>query len=101
MDIRTEQEVLVDAISGAGATDGASSTSTATAPMPGRVVRILVRPEDSVAAGDPLVIVEAMKMENELRSTVHGIVSRVAVTEGQTVDPGQVLCEIVPHVVSR
>jgi biotin carboxyl carrier protein len=61
------------------------------APMPGRVVRILVGPGDEVAARQPVVVVEAMKMENELRSPKAGRVKDVSVTEGASVEAGRVL----------
>jgi biotin carboxyl carrier protein len=61
------------------------------APMPGKVVKVLVRPGDKVAARQGLVIVEAMKMENELRSTRAGTVSEVKVAEGSSVEAGAAL----------
>ena len=61
------------------------------APMPGRVVKILVAPGDEVAARQPVVVVEAMKMENELRSPKAGRVKDVPVSEGMSVDAGRVL----------
>jgi biotin carboxyl carrier protein len=62
-----------------------------TAPMPGRVVRVLRAPGTDVAAGDGLVVIEAMKMENELRSPRAGRVQEVAVREGQAVEAGALL----------
>lgn len=62
-----------------------------TAPMPGRVVRVLVAPGDTVEVRQGLVVVEAMKMENELRATRAGRVASVAVAEGQSVDSGALL----------
>jgi biotin carboxyl carrier protein len=64
------------------------------APMPGRVVRVLVSAGDEVAAKQGVVIVEAMKMENELRSPKAGRVKNVAVTPGMSVDMGRVLIVI-------
>lgn len=61
------------------------------APMPGRVVRVLVGPGDEVEVRQPLVVVEAMKMENELRAARPGKVSGIFVTEGQSVDAGTAL----------
>ncbi|HEY6549465.1 MAG TPA: biotin/lipoyl-containing protein, partial [Vicinamibacteria bacterium] len=61
------------------------------APMPGKVVRVLVGPGDEVAAGAGLVVVEAMKMENELRAPRAGRVLEAAVREGQTVETGALL----------
>jgi biotin carboxyl carrier protein len=61
------------------------------APMPGKVVRVLVKPGDEVTARQGLVVVEAMKMENELRAARDGRVRDVSVVEGQSVDAGAVL----------
>jgi pyruvate carboxylase subunit B len=61
------------------------------APMPGLIVRVHVRPGDVVAAGQPLVVMEAMKMENELRATAAGVVRSVAVQPGAAVEKGTVL----------
>ncbi len=60
-------------------------------PMPGVVVELRTRPGARVAAGDPLVIVEAMKMQNELAAIADGIVQEVRVRPGQTVAAGDVL----------
>jgi biotin carboxyl carrier protein len=62
-----------------------------TAPMPGRVVRVLERPGAQVSAGQGLVVIEAMKMENELVSPRDGRVLEVAVLEGQAVEAGALL----------
>jgi biotin carboxyl carrier protein len=61
------------------------------APMPGRVVRVLQAPGEEVAAGQGLVVIEAMKMENELASPRAGRVLEVAVREGQAVEAGALL----------
>ena len=61
------------------------------APMPGRIVKLLVKPGDRVEARQGLVVVEAMKMENELRSPASGTVSEVRVTEGALVEARMVL----------
>lgn len=66
------------------------------APMPGLVVRVLVTPGQTVEAGKGLVVLEAMKMENELRATTSGVVQRVVVSAGQPVEKGQPLVEFVP-----
>jgi len=66
---------------------------TLRAPMPGLVVRILVEPGQEVAAGAGLVVLEAMKMENELKAPAAGIVGAVRAQPGQAVDKGQVLVE--------
>jgi biotin carboxyl carrier protein len=58
-------------------------------PMPGRVVKILVKVGERVAAGQAAVVVEAMKMENELRAARAGIVRELRCAEGATVEAGQ------------
>jgi biotin carboxyl carrier protein len=64
------------------------------APMPGRVVRVLVRSGDEVAVRQGVVVVEAMKMENELRSPKAGRVREVNVSPGTSVEAGRVLLVI-------
>ena len=64
------------------------------APMPGKVVRLLAKAGDAVEAGQGLLVVEAMKMQNEIRSPKSGTVERVLVTEGQAVNAGEVLCVV-------
>lgn len=62
--------------------------------IPGRVGSVRVAPGDEVAAGDTLLVVEAMKMQNELRAARAGSVERVAVGEGQTIEIGDLLVVI-------
>jgi biotin carboxyl carrier protein len=64
------------------------------APMPGKVVRVLVRAGEKVEVGQGLLVVEAMKMQNEIRAPKGGMVERVLVGEGQAVNAGQVLCVV-------
>jgi biotin carboxyl carrier protein len=61
------------------------------APMPGKVVRILVGEKDEVEAGQGVIVVEAMKMQNELKSPKKGKVSKILVAEGATVNAGDAL----------
>ena len=61
------------------------------APMPGKIVRVLVKTGDAVRAGQGLLVVEAMKMQNEIRAPKSGTIDRVAVVEGQTVNAGEVV----------
>jgi biotin carboxyl carrier protein len=61
------------------------------APMPGKVVRVLVSAGEQVEAGQGLLVVEAMKMQNEIRSPKSGTVEKVVASEGQTVNAGDVL----------
>lgn len=66
------------------------------APMPGLVVRVLVERGQAVEPGQGLLVLEAMKMENELRATAPGRVVAVLVSPGQAVEKGQVLMEFAP-----
>jgi biotin carboxyl carrier protein len=61
------------------------------APMPGRVVRVLVMENSEVEAGQGIVVVEAMKMQNEIKSPKKGIVKKISATAGAAVNPGDVL----------
>ncbi len=62
-----------------------------TAPMPGKVVRLLVRDGDEVQAGAGVAVVEAMKMQNEIKSPKKGTVQKILVSEGAAVNAGDVL----------
>ncbi len=64
------------------------------APMPGKVVRVLVQTGDRVEVGQGLMVVEAMKMQNEIKSPKSGVVERILVAEGQAVNSGEVLAWI-------
>jgi biotin carboxyl carrier protein len=64
------------------------------APMPGKVVSLLVKTGDHVEAGQGLLVVEAMKMQNEIRSPKSGTVERVLAKEGQPVNAGDILCTV-------
>ena len=68
---------------------------TMRSPIPGRVVKLLVKVDDTVKAGQTVVVLEAMKMENELRAPRHGRVSIVQCAEGAAVEAGQDLVTIV------
>ena len=61
------------------------------APMAGKVIRTLVKTGDEVQSGQGLLIVEAMKMQNEIRSPKAGRIEQVTVVEGQTVNPGDIV----------
>jgi biotin carboxyl carrier protein len=65
-----------------------------TAPMAGKVVRLLVKSGETVEVGQGLLVVEAMKMQNEIRSTKSGTVERLLAQEGQPVNAGEVLAWI-------
>ena len=70
---------------------GAAEIKTA---MPGKVVRILVAAGDEVLKGDGVLVVEAMKMQNEMKSPKDGVVKEIRTTEGSTVNAGDVLAVI-------
>lgn len=73
---------------------GGAGQQRVKAPMPGRVLRVLVKPGDEVAHRQGLVVVEAMKMENELTAPRAGKVIEVSVTEGMSVEAGRLLVVI-------
>ena len=72
----------------------AGGTAEIRTAMPGKVVRVLVAEGDIVEKGDGVVVVEAMKMQNEMRSPKSGVVKTIGVREGSTVSSGQVLATI-------
>ena len=76
---------------GARGAIGPTGPDAIVSPMPGRIVKVLVRPGDLVEPRQGLVVVEAMKMENELRAARSGTVTDVRVTEGMSVEAGAVL----------
>ena len=65
-----------------------------TAPMPGKVVRILSGVGDQVEAGQSVIVIEAMKMQNELKAPKNGVIKKINVTEGAAVEAGQSLAEV-------
>lgn len=65
-----------------------------TAVMPGKVIEILVKPGDTIAQSQPILVLEAMKMENEIRSPRAGIVKSINVNKGDAVETGALLAEI-------
>lgn len=68
-----------------------SLDNTIRSPMPGKVVRVFVKPGDQVEAGQPLIVLSAMKMESEFKAGRRGTVREVPVKEGDTVDNNQLL----------
>ena len=89
LDARTRAIRDLSAASGA-----ASGPAPLVAPMPGMIVRISVAPGDTVVAGQSLIVMEAMKMENELRAAGAGTVTAVRVVAGTAVQKGAVLVEL-------
>jgi len=92
---RTFEAKIIDRKHRRGAADhGIEGRQQLTAPMPGKVVRVLRLVGDEVAAGEGVVVVEAMKMQNEIKSPKAGRVTEVRVSEGATVTANQVLAVV-------
>lgn len=91
--VESERSRIGSRASRAGAAGGGGRVC---APMPGRVVKVLVTEGEVVEAGRPLVVVEAMKMENELCAEAPGVVQAIRAGAGQAVDSGAVLVELGP-----
>jgi biotin carboxyl carrier protein len=88
VDIADERRLRMRAASSQFTLEG---NQTVAAPMPGRVVKILVKVGDAVAEGQPVAVVEAMKMENELKSPKAGTVAEIRAREGDAVEGGAAL----------
>lgn len=71
-----------------------ASQTAVVSPMPGRIVKLLVEPGQQVQAGDPVVVVEAMKMENELRAPKAGVIAHVLVGVGDRIESNTTLIEL-------
>lgn len=84
-----------DVVRGAGAAAG-DSDAELRAPMPGKVVKIAVSPGDKLTEGDLVLVIEAMKMQNELRATTTVSVVSVGVEEGQSVEGSELLVTFEP-----
>ena len=86
---------LVRQISALGLDEaGASDGEEVKAPMPGKVLKLLVEPDQTVEAGDDLLILEAMKMENVIKASAGGVVSDIHVEEGVAVEKNAMLLNI-------
>ncbi len=64
------------------------------AKMPGKVVKVLKNAGDLVKKGDPILIIEAMKMENEIKANAEGLIEKICVTPGQNINSGELLVAI-------
>ena len=89
VEVLDERTRHIQSLVGAGKTQ--SGGGAVKAPMPGLVVKVLVEPGATVAAGQGLVVLEAMKMENEIKATMAAVVESVAVKPGQAVEKGAAL----------
>ena len=94
VEVRHPLEKLLQTVGHAGGADGGE---TLVAPMPGLVVAIRVKPGDVVEPGQAVIVVEAMKMQNELPSRHGGVVQEVFVQERATVSAGQKLLRLGPR----
>ncbi|WP_243301618.1 biotin/lipoyl-containing protein [Geothrix oryzisoli] len=86
------RRALLGGSGGAGASGGVLSS-----PMPGKIVKLLVQPGDPVQEGQTLLVMEAMKMQNELKTATTGTVKTVHVQEGATVETGAALITVAPE----
>jgi acetyl/propionyl-CoA carboxylase alpha subunit len=73
--------------------DDRAGLKIVSAPMPGLIVAVNCKPGDEIKKGEPLLVMEAMKMENDIRSPVAGKIEVVSVSAGENVDKGQTLVE--------
>jgi biotin carboxyl carrier protein len=79
-----------------GTGSGASGPQTIEAEMPGKVVKLNVAAGAEVSEGESVLVIEAMKMENEIRSPIDGVVKEIGVAEGDTVETGVTLFVVEP-----
>jgi len=94
-DVKNDQDLLLEKLG--FKTDAAVSIGTLNAPMPGKILELLVKEGDTVELGDPVAILEAMKMENELKAPAAGTILSVSVEENMNVEKNQRLLEIEPR----
>ncbi len=90
--VRDEQDILLDKMG--FKTTAAVSEGQLKAPMPGKILEIMVQQGDSVALGDPVAILEAMKMENELKAPVAGTVNSISAAINDSLDKNELILEI-------
>jgi pyruvate carboxylase subunit B len=91
MQVEEHTRYIIRTKAGAG---GGAGARTLVAPLPGRIVKVAVKPGDRVEKGATLLVIEAMKMENEFRAGASGTIAEVRVEPGQAVNGGDVLVVI-------
>ncbi len=90
--VRSELEEKINAL--LKKKENASSETVIKAPMPGLLLKILKREGEDINVGEPVAILEAMKMENEIRSQFKGKVSKIFIQEGKSVEKGELILKI-------
>ena len=88
VEIYNEEKLLQESLKSG---KGFGKESSLTSGMPGKIIKIMVKPGQEVKANDPLLIMEAMKMENEMLATTDTTIDKILVNEGETVEGGTVL----------
>lgn len=83
--VYNEEALLHESLKGGGGLGGGSNLSSG---MPGKIVKIFVKPGDELKEGDPILIMEAMKMENEMRASKDVRIKEILVKEGENVESG-------------
>lgn len=92
--VANPEPVVEPAAPAAPVQTSAATADAMTAPMPGTILKILVNPGESVQENQPLMILEAMKMENEIVAGKSGVVAGIYVSTGDMVNPGDALITI-------
>jgi pyruvate carboxylase subunit B len=92
--VKDEQDLLLEKLGFHSGT--AASAGSLNAPMPGKILELLIADGETVEEGQPVLILEAMKMENELKSPSNGVVSKLHIQQGDNVEKNQLLIDIEP-----
>ncbi|MDX1587038.1 MAG: biotin/lipoyl-containing protein [Balneolaceae bacterium] len=92
VDVRDEQDLLLDKLGFKTAAE--IGEGELNAPMPGKILEMIVKEGDEVNLGDPVAILEAMKMENELKAPIDGVVKTIAVSKNDSVEKNALIIEI-------
>ena len=90
----TEERILYNELAGADSNEGGTTIKSG---MPGKIVEIRVQSGNFVKEGDLLLVIEAMKMENEIRAGNDGKIKNIYIKEGQNVETGTTLLSIETH----
>jgi len=93
-EVKNDRELLLERLGFKSHTE--ISVGSLNAPMPGKILNLLVSVNDQVELGQPVAILEAMKMENELKAPCSGTISEILVSENDSVEKNQPLIEIEP-----